>query len=82
MLKQRLQLSITLRAVYFYMSPEPLLPENRQLLAEQEKAAQAQGDTSPHDIEPEAREFLQHFYRPYNQRLADMLDDPNFTWGY
>lgn len=31
-------------------------------------------------MEPETRRFLRDFYRPYNRRLADMLDDPRFLW--
>ena len=32
------------------------------------------------DMEPATRRFLRDFYRPYNRRLADMLDDQRFLW--
>jgi N-acetylgalactosamine 4-sulfate 6-O-sulfotransferase len=33
-------------------------------------------------MEPETRDFLMQFYGPYNRRLAELLGDGRFLWGY
>ena len=33
-------------------------------------------------IEPATRERLRQFFRPYNERLATLLGDDGFRWGY
>ncbi len=62
--------------------PDPLKPEDRQKLADKEAAAQEAGQPSTHDMKDEDREFLQNFFHPYNQRLAEVLEDEGYTWGY
>ena len=64
--------------VYFY-SLEALSEEQEQEVASKQitnKAPQTQ------DMFQETRDLLREFFRPFNRRLAELLADKEYTWGY
>ena len=61
--------------VYFL---DPMTPEQELMIGSKSVVNQA----PPAAMYNETRIMLQNFFRPFNRRLADMLGDEGWLWGY
>ena len=61
-----------------FLSSDAMPPEKEMMIGSKSVTNQA----PPAAMFNETRILLQDFYRPFNRRLAEILGDPGWNWGY
>ena len=54
--------------------------ENLEVVGQPQQNTRRKEDRQLGQMMPETRRLLEDFHRPYNVRLADLLDDQRFLW--
>ncbi|PIK36088.1 putative carbohydrate sulfotransferase 15 [Apostichopus japonicus] len=66
-----------------YLELDPLPTETlNSIVSRNRKNVNARAKKRNMTMWPSTRKHLQTFYRPWNQRLSELLKDPKYTWGY
>ncbi|XP_071812874.1 carbohydrate sulfotransferase 15-like isoform X1 [Apostichopus japonicus] len=66
-----------------YLELDPLPTETlNSIVSRNRKNVNARAKKRNMTMWPSTRKHLQTFYRPWNQRLSELLKDQKYTWGY